>query len=132
MTVPVTVIGSAVACFLLVEFGCANAKGASSKQARATTVFFIICLPVAVVITFPLLRDSGARAARNLDFPRRLLFFSAVLIQTVAVNTRVGNGCGQSYLFLRPTGAWCSRPAEARPKPAVNLNNVQPSLVAQP
>src|SRR2546430_9818459 len=38
-TPPVTVIGSVVVCFLFVEPGCANANGASSKQASITIVF---------------------------------------------------------------------------------------------
>src|SRR5262245_29916533 len=74
MTVPVTVIGSAVACFLSVGFGCANAKGASSKQARAT-VFFIICLPVDVNRLLSLYKGgSGPRAARNFRFFPSLAF----------------------------------------------------------
>jgi RNA polymerase sigma factor (sigma-70 family) len=56
-----------------------------------------------VVIAFPLQRDSGARAARNLTFSRRLLS-SAVLIRTVKVNTREGNGHGQPDLF--PSTHW--------------------------
>jgi hypothetical protein len=42
MTAPVTVIGSAVVCFLFVELGCANAKGASSKQTSMTVVLFMM------------------------------------------------------------------------------------------
>jgi hypothetical protein len=42
MTAPVTVTGSVVVCFLFVELGCANANGASSKQASVTIVPFIL------------------------------------------------------------------------------------------
>jgi RNA polymerase sigma factor (sigma-70 family) len=52
---------------------------------------------------FPLQRDSGARAARNLTFSGRLLS-SAVLIKTVKVNTGEGNGHGQPDLF--PSTHW--------------------------
>ena len=55
------------------------------------------------MIAFPLQRDSGARAARNLTFSSRLLS-SAVLIKTVKVNTREGNGHGQPDLF--PSTHW--------------------------
>jgi hypothetical protein len=41
MIAPVTVTGSVVVCFLFVEPGCANANGASSKQASVTIVLFI-------------------------------------------------------------------------------------------
>jgi RNA polymerase sigma factor (sigma-70 family) len=56
-----------------------------------------------MMIAFPLQRDSGARAARNLTFSSRLLS-SAVLIKTVKVNTREGNGHGQPDLF--PSTHW--------------------------
>ena len=56
-----------------------------------------------MIIAFPLQRDSGTRAARNLTFSRRLLS-SAVLIKTVKVNTREGNGHGQPDLF--PSTHW--------------------------
>src|SRR5437868_1145898 len=56
-----------------------------------------------MMIAFPLQRDSGARAARNLTFSGRLLS-SAVLIKTVKVNTREGNGHGQPDLF--PSTHW--------------------------
>jgi hypothetical protein len=55
MTVPVTVIGSAVAvpCLASFELVCANASGASTaQQARVTIVFFIICLPLMLMIAF--------------------------------------------------------------------------------
>jgi RNA polymerase sigma-70 factor (ECF subfamily) len=52
---------------------------------------------------FPLQRDSGARAARILDFCRGLLS-SAILIQTLNVNSRVGNRHGRSDLF--PSTHW--------------------------
>ena len=52
---------------------------------------------------FLLQRDSGARAARNLTFSRRLLS-SAIMIQAVNVNTREGNGHGQPDLF--PSTHW--------------------------
>lgn len=56
-----------------------------------------------MMIAFPLQRDSGARAARNLTFSRPLLS-SAILIQAVNVNTREGNGHGQPDLF--PSTHW--------------------------
>jgi len=55
------------------------------------------------MIAFPLQRDSGASAARNLTFSHRLLS-SAVLIKTLMVNTREGNGYGQPDLF--PSTHW--------------------------
>src|SRR4029453_56214 len=88
MTVPVTVIGSVVACFLSVGFGWANAKGPSSKQARATIVFFIICLPVAVNNYFPF--TKGFRSACCTKFR----FFSslAFLRRTDPTSRRGGTG----------------------------------------
>ena len=56
-----------------------------------------------MMIAFPLQRDSGARAARNLTFSSRLLS-SAVLIKIVKVNTREGNGHGVPDLF--PSTHW--------------------------
>ena len=56
-----------------------------------------------MMTAFLLQRDSGARAARNLTFSRRLLS-SAILIQAVNVNTREGNGHGQPDLF--PSTHW--------------------------
>ena len=52
---------------------------------------------------FPLQRDSGARAARNLDFFVACFSF-AILVQTVSVNTPVEGGHGQSDLF--PSTHW--------------------------
>jgi hypothetical protein len=76
MIVPVTVTGSVVLapCFVLFEPGWANASGASSaQQIRMATGFFIYTsvLMLRIMIGFPLQRDSGGRAARNLDFFRR-------------------------------------------------------------
>ena len=64
-----------------------------------------------MMIAFPLQRHSAARAARNLTFSRRLLS-SAVLIKTVKVNTREGNGHGQPDLF--PSTHWSVVLAAAR------------------
>ena len=63
-----------------------------------------------LIITFPLQRDSGARAARNFRFFSSLAFL-----------LRSG------YKPLTVLG-----PPDAKPKPAVNLNNVQPSLERNP
>jgi hypothetical protein len=86
MIVPVTVTGSVVFAFCFVPFepGWANASGASSAlQMTMATRLFIIYPPVDVndwmMTTFPLQRDSGARAARNLDFSRHLLIFCTVV-----------------------------------------------------
>ena len=56
-----------------------------------------------LMIAFPLQRDSGARAARNLNF-LWLVFLPPVLIQTINVNTQVGSGQGQTDLF--PSTHW--------------------------
>ena len=56
-----------------------------------------------LMITFPLQTDSGTCAARNFNF-FVACFSSAVLIQAVNVNTRVGNGRGQSDFF--PSTHW--------------------------
>src|SRR6266513_2183471 len=52
---------------------------------------------------FPLQRDSGARAARNLKF-FAACFSSEVLIQNADVKALGGNRCGQSDLF--PSTHW--------------------------
>jgi RNA polymerase sigma-70 factor (ECF subfamily) len=56
-----------------------------------------------MMTAFPLQKDSGARAARNFAFSRRLLS-SAILIQADNVNTREGNGHDQPDLF--PSTHW--------------------------
>src|SRR6266576_2021785 len=48
---------------------------------------------------FSLQTDSGARAARNLNFSRDLLFFLVVLLQSKDVKALAGSTCGQGDLF---------------------------------
>jgi RNA polymerase sigma factor (sigma-70 family) len=55
------------------------------------------------MITFPLQTDSGARAAQNFNF-LPACFSSAVLIEAVNVNTRLGNRHGQTDFF--PSTHW--------------------------
>src|SRR5207248_6011411 len=68
-----------------------------------------------LIITFPLQRDSGARAARNFRFFSSLAFLLPSGYKPLTCIPAWGTGAVQSDLFLRPTGAWCSRSAEARP-----------------
>src|SRR4029077_15407874 len=56
-----------------------------------------------MMIAFPLQRDAGARAARNVNFSDSLLF-SAILIQTADVKILAGNGHARSDLF--PSTHW--------------------------
>jgi len=66
------------------------------------------------MINFPFKRSSGARAARNFNFPRGLLS-STVLIQTADVEDLAGNGCRRAVCSARRTGAWSSPREEVRP-----------------
>jgi RNA polymerase sigma factor (sigma-70 family) len=63
------------------------------------------------MITFPLQTDSGARAAQKFIF-FTACFSSAVLIQAVNVNTRLGNRHGQSDFF--PSTHWTAVLAAGR------------------
>src|SRR4030095_7699715 len=106
MTVPVTVIGSTVACFLTVGFGCANAKGASSKQARATIVFFIICLPVAVNNYFPFTKGFRSACCTKFRFFSSLAFLlrTRFLPMRKIFNVALTPGRQRGYIlyFSRP------------------------------
>ena len=48
---------------------------------------------------FSLQTDSGARAARNLNFSRDLLFFLSSCYNSKDVKALAGNTCGQGDLF---------------------------------
>src|SRR5258707_7925213 len=48
---------------------------------------------------FSLQTDSGARAARNLNFSCGLLFFLVVLLQSKDVKALAGSTCGRGDLF---------------------------------
>jgi RNA polymerase sigma factor (sigma-70 family) len=63
------------------------------------------------MITFPLQTDSAARAAQKFNF-LAACFSSAVLIQAVNVNTRLGNRHGQSDFF--PSTHWTAVLAAGR------------------
>jgi RNA polymerase sigma factor (sigma-70 family) len=64
---------------------------------------FIVLSFLWLMTAFHLQRDSGARAARNFSF-FMACFSSALLIEAIKVNTRVGNEHGHSDLF--PSTHW--------------------------
>src|SRR5262249_18728095 len=79
---------------------------------------FIVLFLLLLNVCFPLQTDSGARAARNLNFFSRLAFLLVELIQTCDVKALAANGCYQSDLF--PPTHWsvilAAGRGEAEPK----------------